>query len=355
MRKLISIVLLATISGAWAISSACGVGRAPENLPDNAVTLYGAFQSVPAPCYSDVCATCMTYAFYANGTLYYLSSSDEQIRPQLDIEVILPATHAIITGKTYTRADDNWLDVQSLTFTDNPIPSLCDTWNVLQTDNVSCGGCETYRTNIHRLGTDTIIGEQHYLKLLNEGKYAGALREGNNRDIYCIPAGTTHEYLLYAFNAQVGDELTNLWLGGHPSECPDGWTATIKAINETTPRTFMVEAQIKYWIDEPDTHIWLLPWIEGVGLFNGPVGREGCLACGNSRTYDVLCAYKDGEQVYASPYLSSKFGCYYNGGVIDDVEPLAPDTHAAQKTLRNGQLLILRDGKTYTAQGQEIR
>ena len=131
MKKLIFTMMLAIAGSAWAISSACGVGRAPANLPDNAVTLYGAFESVPSPCYDTICSPCMTYAFHANGTLYYLSSANEQIRQQLDIEVILPATHAIITGKTYTRTDDNWLDVQSLTFTDNPIPSLCDTWNVL--------------------------------------------------------------------------------------------------------------------------------------------------------------------------------------------------------------------------------
>ena len=442
MRKLISIVLLATISGAWSVASAICMAS-HLNQAGEQEWFAGSLIEVAYPCEeNEDCPTCMTVALRTDDRkTYYLTGLDEQGQESLELTYLSTAAiqgipyasgsfDYIQVSKIWTRcmsevstcSDKTYIevsgtlrpkvrqiemegvpdcetvvletderdyrlywgyiskDLQILLDTlqtplqvtikgekdcaciivndiieNHPITSLCDTWNVLQTDNVSCGGCETYRTNIHRLGTDTIIGEQHYLKLLNEGKYAGALREGNNRDIYCIPAGTTHEYLLYAFNAQVGDELTNLWLGGHPSECPDGWTATIDEIRETTPRTFVILAQIKYRIDEPGTHTWVDYWKEGIGLFDGPMGREGCLACGNSRTYDVLCAYKDGEQVYASPYLSSKFGCYYNGGVIDDVEPLAPDTHAAQKTLLNGQLYILRDGKTYTVQGQEVR
>lgn len=199
---------------------------------------------------------------------------------------------------------------------DNPprLPSLCDTWNVMVVDNVTCGGCEEYHTYRHYLTTDTIIRERHYRKLLVEGEYEGALREGDNKNIYCVPAGTTHEYLLYDFNAKVGDKLENVWLGGSPVDSPDGYVLTVDSVSETTPRIYSLHAEIKFGDEE--THTWSFRWVEGVGLSDGPVGAKRCLGCADSRGYAVLCAYKDGKQVYASD-LSEEFGCYYDN-TIDD-------------------------------------
>ena len=247
---------------------------------------------------------CQTVVLETSEREYYLHWSYLSKDLQILLDTMQSPLQVTIKGE-----EDCACIIVSDIIENHPITSLCDTWNVMETDGVTCGGCETYRTRIYRLHADTIIGEQHYARLLMEGLYAGALREGNNRDIYCIPAGTTHEYLLYAFNAKQGEALSNLWLGGQPSECPDGWTATIDDILETTPRTFVIRAQVS---DRFGTYSWNVYWKEGVGLYSGPMGREGCLTCANSRVYDVLCAYKDNEQVYANPSMSSKYGCYYD-------------------------------------------
>lgn len=199
---------------------------------------------------------------------------------------------------------------------DNPprLPSLCDTWNVMVVWDPMCDDCEEYHTYRHYLTTDTIIGERHYRKLLVEGEYEGALREGDNKNIYCVPAGTTHEYLLYDFNAKVGDKLENVWLGGSPVDSPDGYVVTVDSVSETTPRIYSLHAKIKFGDEE--THTWSFRWVEGVGLSDGPVGAKHCLECVGSRGYIVLCAYKDGEQVYASE-ASEEFGCY-SDSTIDD-------------------------------------
>ena len=189
------------------------------------------------------------------------------------------------------------------------LKSLCDTWNVMVVDNVMCGGCEEYKTYVHALGKDTIIGERRYRQLLADGEYEGALREGDNRDIYCVPAGTTHEYLLYAFNAKAGDVLTNVWLGGSVADSPDGWQMEVVEIQETAPRRFVLSTG--YVTPEPGLELAPLYcyWTEGIGLGDGPIGSKRCVGCDDSRGYTILCAYKDGKQVYDNPAWD---WCYYD-------------------------------------------
>lgn len=200
----------------------------------------------------------------------------------------------------------------------NGIPStkpyhLCDEWNVLEISNVTCGYCEEYRTYNFHLTTDTVIGGLLYSQLIKDGAYKGALREGNNRDIYCVPAGCSQEYLLYAFNAQVGDSLKNIWVGGHSSWIPDVRSAIVSEIKQTTPRT--IELEVHYY-EAPDAYeesIRNLTWIEGIGMPFGPMGAECSIfnGCADSRAKLLLCAYKNGEQVYVSE-MGEQYGCEYN-------------------------------------------
>ena len=235
---------------------------------------------------------------------------------------------------------------------DNPprLPSLCEEWNVMVVDNATCGDCEEYHTYRHYLTTDTIIGERHYRKLLVEGEYEGALREGDNKNIYCVPAGTTHEYLLYDFNAIAGDTLENVWIGGSPSDSPEGYVLTVDSVTETTPRIYTLFAEIKFGEEDGATYTWPIWWTEGVGLSDGPIGSKRCAGCSDSRGYAVLCAYKDGEQVYDNPHW---VWCYYDSAeqpadtiplyVKDDsgsstVDPVDPNQIVA--TLKSENLTI---------------
>ena len=193
------------------------------------------------------------------------------------------------------------------------INSLCDQWNVLEISNVTCGYCEEYRTYNFHLTTDTVIGGLLYSQLIKDGAYKGALREGNNRDIYCVPAGCSQEYLLYAFNAQVGDSLKNIWVGGYSSWIPDVRSAIVSEIKQTTPRT--IELEVHYY-EAPDAYeesIRNLTWIEGIGMPFGPMGAECSVfnGCGDSKAKLLLCAYKNGEQVYTSD-MGEQYGCEYN-------------------------------------------
>ena len=238
-----------------------------------------------------------------------------------------------------------------------PIQSLCDEWNIAKISN-AMGPYEEIHTVKAALSTDTIIGTQKYVKLFEAGLYKGALREGKNRDIYYIPNGSAHEYLLYNFNANVGDTLSNLWYGGSAEQCPNGYNATVLSISEETPRVFTVEVEYILSDSEGD-HIdpLVVFWTEGVGLFDGPAGQicpgpDCACSCGQV----VLCAYKNGEQVYTSD-LGKKYGCEYNYDPYltpDDTIPLyikdnpgtstvdPADPNLIYAVLRN-DMLIIRD------------
>ena len=183
------------------------------------------------------------------------------------------------------------------------IKTLCNEWNVL----VESFCWPTHSTIKYRLSSDTIINEQRYLKLCEDNvsyNYYGALREGNNRDIYYIPTGSTHEYLLYAFNAQVGDTITNLHIGGMGKE--EGYKAVVRSISDSNPRIFTIGVSLSEENEYPIT------WIEGVGSPQTPYGLAVVPTIpADIGVFNLLCAYKNGEQVYVSE-MGEQYGCDYN-------------------------------------------
>ena len=194
------------------------------------------------------------------------------------------------------------------------LPSLCDEWNVLRRFPSNMGASpDEYYTQHYRLTSDTVIYGQIFRKLYKENSYSGAMREGTNRDIYYVPAESTHEYLLYAFNAQVGDTISNLWVEGYQQEVfkeryADGWTMIVREIQETTQRTYI----LSYTCEGCSYPYYnkAIVWLEGVGYPAGPIGSD--------IPFDfeifmpqLLCAYKNGEQVYVSN-MGEQYGCEYN-------------------------------------------
>lgn len=265
----------------------------------------------------------------ANGGVYYLGTNDSLIGAQLDsIENAINSVNcpcvqpATISGTIYTLKGYKYINISNISISEELtqgkyqsiewIKSLCNEWNIAKISG-STSPHEEIHTVKATLGADTIIETMKYAKLFEEGIYKGALREGLYRDIYYIPGGSTHEYLLYKFNANVGDTLSNLWTGGSTEWCPNGHNATVLSIAEGTPRIFTIK--VDYIIsDSEGDHIdpRLVYWTEGVGMSEGPVGMP-CTApyCACSCGQVVLCAYKDGKQIYTSE-LGKKYGCEYS-------------------------------------------
>ena len=312
MRKMILTLTLAIASSVWMTKAAC-LMQAPEAMYQPFETVSGTLTSIGFPCEGEEpCPTCLTIALVTDAKTYYLSTSDAQMQAQLDeLEMQLPL-RATISGTPFVNGSFDFIKVQSVSVDNSLLPSLCDEWNIAKISNAG-GPIETIHTVKAFLGSDTIIESQNYVKLIEDGGYKGSLRKGESGVIYYIPAGSAHEYLLYNFNAQVGDKLTNLWYGGDPERCPNGYNAPVLSISDETPRVFTIE--VEYIISDSDgDHIipWLIYWTEGVGLSDGPAGQfcpgpDCACSCGQL----VLCAYKNGEQVYVSD-MGEQYGCVYN-------------------------------------------
>ena len=230
-------------------------------------------------------------------------------------------------------------------------PSLCDEWNVLE--KIHYPQDHMYETYKYRMTTDTVINAMRYVKIEKNHQYQGALREDNNANIYVVYPDYQQECLLYAFNAQIGDTLKNTCMGD----------LTVIDIRPTTPRTFILDAEYEIYDDEEVEHTghWDFEWIEGIGYSMGNPVRYGGFLPGSIHELDsdviMLCAYKNGEQVFKSEH-ADYFGCeyYLHDDHLTDIPMTVPDTlSSATKILRDGQLYILREGKTYTVTGQEVK
>lgn len=182
------------------------------------------------------------------------------------------------------------------------LPSLCDEWNIVVPPFTATDPFHTYT---QYLESDTIISGKLYVKLLQEDIYKGALREESNATIYYIPSGSTHDYLLYAFNAKEGDVLDNIWTGGNEGDFPNGKSAVVQSITQTTPRQFVLSST-----DEKSENTLFFRWIEGIGMEGGAVGQDFPLGMPIDPSPELLCAYKNGEQIYVSE-KGEKYGCDY--------------------------------------------
>ena len=199
------------------------------------------------------------------------------------------------------------------------IKSLCDEWNVLAMRNPNTSA-QLLRFSHYYLTTDTMINGLHYVQVQLNDQYKGALREDDNANIYYVPADSTHEYLLYAFHAQVGDELENLWVSytNLNKDAVSDLKVTISEIKPTTPKTIVVDVSFTLTSGEVREHFnRQFEWLDGIGnvggpffanLLNGPINSD---SNGDLRGVALLCAYKNGEHVYTSEW-GEKYGCEYN-------------------------------------------
>lgn len=354
-RKMILALMLAIVSSAWMTNEASNwCMPSVRTTAEPWIEVNGTFQAEGFPCEPDEdCPPCLTIVLVTSDKTYYLVTDDGQLIDQLD--TIPLGTKATVSGIPFEHGSYDYIQVSHIeTDRTSQLPSLCDEWNVLH-EPFECMGPYCYlKTDIYRLKGDTGISifidmPVTYYKLEKNGQYIGAMREGPNRDIYYIPANSTHEYLLYAFNAQVGDTLSNLWVG----EFGEDYQGVVQAISNGSPRIFTIGVKFG---DESDDYLYPIRWIEGVGSPETPMGMAvvpDVLA--DVGVYTLLCAYKNGEQVYSSP-KAQKYGCEFNGYYVEEhptdtiplfvqddpgsstVDPVDPNQVVA--TLQGNQLTI---------------
>ena len=110
-------------------------------------------------------------------------------------------------------------------------------------------------------------------------------------------------------------------------------------------------------------------WLAGLGSIDGIVHNAAertsdALAAparsarsNDTQTSIMLCAWRDDNCLYTTHHPDyDTLGCVYNQDGETSVENIPmPDTCDTQKFLRNGQLLIIHEGKTYNVLGVQIK
>ena len=242
----------------------------------------------------------------------------------------------------------------------------CNQWNILSHGYMPYEPFAAAQTNIYWLSENTINrnGYEYIPLMCSSSKQdvqsthlVGELRFTENKQVYFYYDNT--EYLLYDFGAQVGDQL-QIFSG------IDNYHRYKTYTHVVTRREYLEDGRIKLtsipFFDEPvpdvinENNYLSVTWIEGVGATAGIVHNNINYIPGMGTVW-LLCAYHNDVCHYTTDnpeYMP--LGCIYNeGDVINAVENVSPSVPSAQKIIKDGQVLILRNGKTYTTQGQEVK
>ena len=208
----------------------------------------------------------------------------------------------------------------------------CDTWNVIFNE---AGFFEeaNLRTYSYKLGEDRIIGGETYTVLYRywtgnskNTSYLGLVRFSDDKKVYAYYDGK--EYLVYDFSVEKGDTVEVL-VSARYGDITEKYLVHDKTIDPVTNRTvitlFVFEAD-EFVVDDIEVAI---TWIEGVGGKNGFFDGKPWSYTG--RIPYLLCAYKDGNQVYATDTeWLLEYGCNYNTGY--EMEDLFPTLWGLQRT-----------------------
>ena len=242
----------------------------------------------------------------------------------------------------------------------------CDTWNVLYHGWDPEGGDDPYMpyTFIYQLEEDTTINDLTYQRLTgrfslstmpSNKEYVAALRFAENKKVFVHYDNT--EYLLYDFGAQVGDTLEIFGGIDHYKDFKI-LPHVITGIDTLADGRLQIYSnaiiQESEGYETPFERIYPKIWIEGVGSKNGIVQNSATNRIGSGASV-LLCAYYDDDCIYTTdnPYYTP-YGCVHNDSFFTATEEVNAPTQSVQKIMYNGQLLILRDGKTYNIMGVEI-
>ena len=191
----------------------------------------------------------------------------------------------------------------------------------------------------------------------------GALHFGEDNRVYFLRDGV--EYILYDFTAEIGDTVEIFaGINNYPQET----TYTHVVVDKDTTEDGACRMFLEVVFPEETTTAENAEkvWLAGLGSVDGIVHNAAkrtsnahaapsrSARSSETQTSVMLCAWREDSCLYTTDHPDyDTFGCVYN--LPTAVKNI--DTHGTttQKLIRNGQLLIFHEGKTYNAMGQEVK
>lgn len=238
----------------------------------------------------------------------------------------------------------------------------CNQWNIISHGYRPDEPLYGAYTMIYQMEGDTTINQQTYTKLVlsytdysaTEKWYVGALCFTDDKKVYIYYDNT--KYLLYDFDVQVGDTL-EIFAGVDYYNFHKTYPHVVTSISKLNDNRLQIclDAIVR---DENmnQEKKFSKTWIEGVGSVDGIVHNNAIIGVGGNGKAALLCAYYNDECIYTTDNPKyAPLGCIYNeGDIINAVEIVTTQEPSVQKIIKEGQLLILRDGNTYNVMGMEV-
>ena len=218
---------------------------------------------------------------------------------------------------------------------------------------------------MQEIETTTIDGKQYLLFGTNNiyDEYCSlCLREENNK-ILVYSAAQKTDLILYDFTLNVGDSLLRLYVDYELSSVVDydyeEWGLAPLVVTEVSTITLLDGKEYKKWTFDNGTE-----YVEGIGSFGSCYAyNDFYQLIVNAPLYSdvhsqhLVCVSKNGQLLYKmddAEMEQLETECLCDGYIDTSVETNTTPNGDTQKFIHNGQLLILRDGKTYNVMGVEI-
>ena len=220
----------------------------------------------------------------------------------------------------------------------------------------------TAETYVYELYTDTlVINNKPYQQLVRYSTKDDASATENigwlhfSDDNKVLFLYDDKEFLLYDFDAAIGDTL-NIFAGinnyPHQTSIPHVLTqkdtlSDGRAI--LTLKAILFEEQNEQFVEKSLKKVWMA----GLGSLDGIVHNN--ITTAEDYQITMLCAWLEDECIYTTDHpLYKSLGCVYNSSSTTTIENIQPTTPSYQKILREGQLIIIHEGKTYNVMGVEV-
>lgn len=193
----------------------------------------------------------------------------------------------------------------------------------------------------------------------------GALHFGKDEDnrVYFLRDGV--EYVLYDFTAEIGDTVEIFaGINNYPQET----TYTHVVVDKDTTEDGACRMFLEVVFPEETTTAENAEkvWLAGLGSVDGIVHNAAkrtsnahaapSRSASSSETESsvMLCAWREDSCLYTTNHPDyDTFGCVYNQDPTA-VEDISTSQSSYQKLLRDGQLFIIHDGKTYNVLGVPV-
>lgn len=193
----------------------------------------------------------------------------------------------------------------------------------------------------------------------------GSLHFGEDNRVYFYRDDA--EYVLYDFTAEPGDTL-QLFAG--INNYPQHTTYTHVVTGKDTIDNGACRMMLEVVFPEENASVENAQkvWLAGLGSIDGivhnaatqasasRVASRGNASSSETQTTVMLCAWRKDSCLYTTNFPDyDTLGCVYNKDGETGVEDVTmPDTSDTQKFIRDGQLLIIHEGKTYNVMGIAI-